>query len=58
MSVVEIKLILTDEMIEQFGRDLILKRITGHFYPDVDMMDKICLIISKQLAQQLRQQMH
>ena len=58
MAVVEVKIIFTDEMIEQFGKDLILKKITGNFHPQVDMMDQVCLMISKELAQQLRVLMH
>jgi hypothetical protein len=58
MAPCEVKLILTDAMIEQFGRDLILKKITGNFHPQVDMMDHICLLISREIAQQLRKLMH
>ena len=57
-SICEVKITLTDEMIEQFGKDLILKKITGNFHPQIDMMDQVCLMISRELAQQLRVLMH
>lgn len=54
MSICEVKIILTDKMIEQLAQDMVLKVTTDSFHPEVDMIDKIALMISRELKETFR----